>query len=104
MEGLIPLVYKAVRSSHTRRKYRCLSHGPAQRLQTADNYVSSHSYVMPAPEKLSGFHEEHVSHRRAQSFDKHSTGRYSPEKNEGHKLSKVVRARSSRMFACIVGA
>lgn len=104
MEGLIPLVCRAIKKNNTRRKYRCLSQGPAERIHVADSYVNSHLYITPPPEKITRFHEERVGHRRTKSVQEFSTGFSLEKSSETPKLSKaVVRARSHRMFSCLTG-
>ena len=105
MEGLIPLVYKAIKRNNTRRKYKCLSQGPAQSFQVAE--FNSHAYLTPPPDKV---HEGWMDHRSCKSVDHRFSGRYlSPvRKKEEARLSKeVVGFRSHRnrsMFSCMSGA
>ncbi|XXG89530.1 hypothetical protein AAC387_Pa12g1510 [Persea americana] len=105
MEGLIPLLIRAIKRNNTQQKYHCLSQGPAQRFHITDSYVNSHSYVTPSPEKMTKFHEEPIRHRQIKSVEEFSSRFFPPEKTgEGRHFSKEVgRAKSTRMFACIIG-
>ncbi|KAG9446872.1 hypothetical protein H6P81_013000 [Aristolochia fimbriata] len=111
MEGLIPLVYRAIKKSNTRRKYRCLSHGPVQRLHSFDSHVNTHLYLPPPPppptttEKYAGYEEGSFRHRRYHSFHD-IPGDYSPEmgrRDEGRLTKEVGGFRSHRFFSCVSG-
>ena len=45
MEGLLPMVYKAIKRNRTRQKYECLSSGAAQ----SHTSISEEYYVEPGP-------------------------------------------------------
>ncbi|RVW69061.1 hypothetical protein CK203_052175 [Vitis vinifera] len=81
MEGLIPVVYKAIKRSKTRRQYECLSSGAAQSYNIPDFYVSSQNYVnTESPsEKIAGFHAERNDHRRHKSVGDYSNQFFSVE-------------------------
>ncbi|KAF8402433.1 hypothetical protein HHK36_013389 [Tetracentron sinense] len=111
MEGLIPIVYKAIKRNKTRRKYKCLSSGATQTYNIPDFYITGHTPMTltpppPPPEKVSRFHGEGNNHRRHKSVEEFSGGGFfSPEK--APRLSKeAVGFRSHRMFSfsCINGA
>ncbi|XP_068648537.1 uncharacterized protein [Aristolochia californica] len=106
MEGLIPLMYRAIKRSNTRRKYRCLSHGQTQRLHSFDSHANSHLYLPPPPttEKFAGYEEGGFRHRRSHSFQDLPRD-YSPEKTrEVPRLTKDVGGfRSHRIFSCVSG-
>ena len=112
MEGLIPVVYKAIKRSKTRRQYECLSSGAAQSYNIPDFYVSSQNYVnTESPsEKIAGFHAERNDHRRHKSVGDYSNQFFSVEdrvKGAGSPPlppKKLVRFRSHRMFSCVTGA
>ncbi|KAJ8645757.1 hypothetical protein MRB53_007505 [Persea americana] len=109
MEGLIPFVYKAIKRNNTRRKYKCLSKGPAQSFQVAgfNTHVDSHAYLTPPPEKV---HEGQMDHRQCKSVDHRFSSRYlSPvrKKEEACLSREAVGFRSHRnrsIFSCISGA
>ncbi|KAG1328234.1 hypothetical protein COCNU_01G021680 [Cocos nucifera] len=107
MEGLIPFIYRTIKRRKTRRYYKCLSSGMAQRFDSESNFHSNgHKFLPPVPDKLEGFHEDHKTHRRYRSMEEFSSDLYSPEKYGDHRprLAKDVRFGSRRMFACISGA
>ncbi|KAF8369415.1 hypothetical protein HHK36_032574 [Tetracentron sinense] len=99
MEGIIPIVYKALKRNKTRRNYESLSSGAAQSFNVA--------YWTPPPEKMAmaaGFGGESNGngHRRRKSVGERF---FSSEKTisiEGPRFSReVVGFRSQRLFSCI---
>ncbi|XP_019052647.1 PREDICTED: uncharacterized protein LOC109114432 [Nelumbo nucifera] len=107
MEGLIPLVYKTIKRSNTRRKYKCLSSGAAQGYNhAADFQADRHIYLGPPPEKFAGLNEEYTGHLRSQTVKELSGGFFSsqPTVKEPRLSKQLVRFRSYRMFSCINGA
>lgn len=94
MEGLLPLVYRAIKGGHTRRKYQCLS-------------VKGHGLqegFRGSPEKMDGYHVEDFSgHRRHKSMDEY-LGEFFDEQKVGGvgSVSKGGRgSMSSRFFSCV---
>ncbi|KAG6664904.1 hypothetical protein CIPAW_02G125200 [Carya illinoinensis] len=82
MEGLIPMVYKAIKRNRVRRKYRCLSSGDAQSYNIADFYINdqSHVYTLPSTQKIGGgLHIERNGHRRHSSVGDYGVGFSPPE-------------------------
>ncbi|XP_010277829.1 PREDICTED: uncharacterized protein LOC104612189 [Nelumbo nucifera] len=108
MEGLIPLVYKAIKRSNTRRKYECLSSGQAAKgYNLAELQTDRHIYLGPPPEKFPELNEKYDGRRRSKSVKEFSAGGfYSPQPTgKGPRLSKELAGfRSHRMFSCINGA
>ncbi|KAG2722359.1 hypothetical protein I3760_02G124900 [Carya illinoinensis] len=109
MEGLIPMVYKAIKRNRVRRKYRCLSSGDAQSYNIADFYINdqSHVYTLPSTQKIGGgLHIERNGHRRHSSVGDYGVG-FSPP--EGKRMESapapkgLVRFRSHRLFSCVTG-
>ncbi|KAL1559226.1 hypothetical protein AAHA92_09591 [Salvia divinorum] len=115
MEGLIPLVYKSLKKSHTRRKYECLSSGAAaQPYNIADfymkdddrdrEYIGRRGSTTPGPHDMQSGHRE-AHHRRCSSvvieggrgFASDGSAPPTPKK-------QIVRFRSHRMLSCITGA
>ncbi|KAG8369351.1 hypothetical protein BUALT_Bualt14G0002300 [Buddleja alternifolia] len=105
MEGLIPMVYKSLKKSKTRRRYECLSTGAAQTYNIADFYIKEddHQYFTktPEPDKVSGLRGSH--HRRCNSVQVDRAGGFALE-DDAAKPKQLVRFRSHRMFACVTGA
>ncbi|KAL1533176.1 hypothetical protein AAHA92_33097 [Salvia divinorum] len=112
MEGLIPLVYKSLKKSQTRRKYECLSSGAAaQSYNIADfymkgndrdrEYMGRRGSTMP---DLGGAHHRRCSsvgiEGRPSAGDLALDGGPPPPKKK-----QIVRFRSHhRMLSCITGA
>ncbi|CAN4104501.1 unnamed protein product [Withania somnifera] len=104
MEGLIPLVYKTIKRSKTRRRYECLSFGAANTYNIESFYPnnSSKEYEMSSiindPKMMadSGDHVEQKRHyRRTQSLH---VGGVLPEDKQ------LVKSKSHRrMFSCVSG-
>ncbi|CAN1197252.1 hypothetical protein LINPERPRIM_LOCUS43321 [Linum perenne] len=89
MDGLIPLVCRALKKTKTRRHYECLSSGAS-----APDFHVSADYDLPASADRGGHHRRHSS---AGDFSK-SERFESPRK----KQQEMVRFRSQRrMFSCV---
>uniref|UniRef100_A0A7C9E2M3 Uncharacterized protein n=1 Tax=Opuntia streptacantha TaxID=393608 RepID=A0A7C9E2M3_OPUST len=134
MEGLIPLVCKAIKRSNTKRQYRCLSKGNAQTYNIADFYgydVDNHDgddddhdrvgkFYSPQIETRGAFDARRDGHRRSMSTGYKINGGYNLNyEHEGHGggihggLStppppppnmQLKRFSSHRMFSCVTGA
>jgi hypothetical protein len=109
MEGLIPMVFKALKKSRVRRQYSHLSSGVAQSYNIADFYTSEQSpvYMMPSTEKIGGLHIESngTHHRRHKSVGAYAVGFSSAEDKRMEPSPKqLVRFRSHRLFSCVSGA
>ncbi|XP_058781296.1 uncharacterized protein LOC131655426 [Vicia villosa] len=96
MEGLLPLVLKAVKKNRTRRQYECLS---------SATYNISMAEIYPQNQPL--HHQtqipKNIGHRRCKTVgngfqfpDQIRSGPVSPSK-------KLDRARSHRMLSCLTG-
>ncbi|MCE5167390.1 hypothetical protein HAX54_052444 [Datura stramonium] len=112
MEGLIPLVYKTIKRSKTRRRYECLSFGAANTYNIENFYPNNggKEYEMSSIDD----HQKVVSggggdqaekirhHRRTQSLH---VEYISPENSTPAKDHKqLVKFRSHRrMFSCVTG-
>ncbi|KAM3289318.1 hypothetical protein P3S67_017606 [Capsicum chacoense] len=105
MEGLIPLVYKTIKRSKTRRKYECLSIGVANTYNIENFYPNNitKQYEIPSidDQKMvvdngGGDHiDKERLHRRTQSLHVDSN----PMKDK-----QLVKLRSHRrMFSCVSG-
>ena len=113
MEGLLPLVYKAIKRSKTRSQYECLSSGSAlgYNISMAEMYPQTQDHTLrnqTAPHKVfHHHHEDHrISHRRHNSVGDFGNGFHSPQMRTGvvsTSSNKLVRFRSQRLFSCITG-
>ncbi|KAK8478647.1 hypothetical protein V6N11_033039 [Hibiscus sabdariffa] len=112
MEGLIPLVYRTLKKTKTRRRYECLSSGAAQPYNITDFYVQSptqtrsHFYVESNNTSVAEKNIYGRGHRRRMS-----TGDISSSVN-GMKITgdsttpagpKLTRFGSHKMFSCVTG-
>lgn len=108
MEGLIPLVYKTIKRTKTRRKYECLSIGVANTYNIENFYPKNGSkeYEMSSFDVQNvvdsggsdGQKEKNRLHRRTKSLHVGYTDRVSPENKQ------LVKLRSHRrMFSCVTG-
>lgn len=132
MEGLIPLVCKAIKRNMTRRQYRCLSKGNAQTYNIADFYGfdgdnrdgDDHDddrdrvgkFYSPQIETRGGFDTRSDGHRRSMSTGHKLNGGYNFNyEYEGHgginggfstppPNVQLKRFGSHRMFSCVTGA
>ncbi|CAJ2641338.1 unnamed protein product [Trifolium pratense] len=101
MEGLLPLVFKAIKKNKTRRHYECIELG-------AGTYNISMAEIKPQQHnQISSDNFNSNGHRRYKSvgdnfgndlqFSQNTTGSVSPS-------NKLVRFKSHRMFSsCING-
>lgn len=112
MEGLIPMVYKAIKKTRFRRQYSHLSSEAAQTYNIADFYTDqSHMYMMSSStEKIGGLHVESNGHRRHKSAGAFAVG-FSPAEDTRTEFARpppnpkqLVRFRSHRLFSCVSGA
>ncbi|TKY73729.1 hypothetical protein E2542_SST02485 [Spatholobus suberectus] len=112
MEGLLPLVYKAIKKNRTRRQYECLSSGAAlsYNISMAEMYPQTQEHVLQnqtPTQKVPHRHEDHkIGHRRHKSVGDFGNGFQSPQMRTGvdsPSSNKLVRFRSQRMFSCITG-
>ncbi|KAK7350750.1 hypothetical protein VNO77_09673 [Canavalia gladiata] len=113
MEGLLPLVYKAIKKNRTRRQYECLSSGTSlsYNINMAEIYPQTQGHVLPnqtpPTQKVPRHHADHkIGHRRHKSVGDFATGFHSPQVRTGPaspSSNKLVRFRSQRMFSCITG-
>lgn len=111
MEGLIPLVYRSLKKSHTRRKYECLSSGVTEAYNIADFYVKDEGRYNLG---TSGPGDDAAGRRAARHWRSGSMavdGRdFALEGGGGGggaptpSKKQLVRFRSHRMLACITGA
>lgn len=110
MEGLIPMVFKAIKKSKIRSQYECLSSGKPDQsnYNIADFYVSQNSAHFNEHSSDYAKVEESSHHRRHKSVgdfygnvggihDGGGSGR-SPQ-----VAKQLVRFRSHRMFSCVKG-
>lgn len=101
MEGLLPLVLKAVKKNRRRRQYECLSSG---------TYNISMSEIYPQNQQLHDQiqrpnSDKNIGHRRCKTV---GNGFQFPDQIRSGSVSvsppkKIDRSRSHRMFSCITG-
>ncbi|KAK4804283.1 hypothetical protein SAY86_004100 [Trapa natans] len=111
MEGLIPMVYRAIKRARTRSHYECLSSNAAQTYSIADFYVSS-SYGSPTAHQLYPNRHDDTTFgggtgsRFSNGHRRHgSTGDLSfSERDHEQNHKQLTRFRSSRMLSCLTGA
>ncbi|GFP80178.1 hypothetical protein PHJA_000161200 [Phtheirospermum japonicum] len=119
MDGLIPIVYKSLKRSKTRRQYQCLSPSSAAPIthtyNIADFYINENDhhhgylsrkyddqYVNRAPglrgAHLRRFNSTHIDGGGARGFGLEEVD------SSAAKSKQLVRFRSHRMFSCVPGA
>lgn len=108
MEGLIPMMFRAIQKNRTRRQYECLSSGASETYNIADFYANGQNppvYMNTyAAEEAEDKYTASCRHRRHNSVggdmykNDHFVGSSSPVPR------KLVRFRSQRMFSCVTGA
>ncbi|KAJ8755392.1 hypothetical protein K2173_019190 [Erythroxylum novogranatense] len=116
MDGLIPMVYRAIKKNKVRRKYEFLSSESAQSYNISDFLVSS-DHMVSANHQLdinpSPAAQNHAVpldrkfHRRHMSVDDFTYGDYKRSRTvmgaAPSPQKQLVRFRSHRMFSCITG-
>ncbi|KAJ9187187.1 hypothetical protein P3X46_002672 [Hevea brasiliensis] len=98
MEGLIPLVYKAIKNNKTRQQYECLSSGSALGYNPADFHNEAEVFLKAAASNEKGNIAGKKLHRRFSSVEDFTVTHVSPPRKQ------LVRFRSHRMFSCVTGA
>ncbi|CAI9108244.1 OLC1v1007805C1 [Oldenlandia corymbosa var. corymbosa] len=127
MEGLIPMVFKTIKRSRTRRHYEYLSPSAAEEHATeaqgyniADFYTNGEYVIRDGQDGYAEVGKVKGQHRRHKSFqqDDHHTRRaafgFSPNVYHHNAIAlsphhqrpakKLVRFRSHRLFSCVTGA
>ncbi|RDY10846.1 hypothetical protein CR513_04568, partial [Mucuna pruriens] len=107
MEGLLPLVYKAIKKRKTRRQYQCLSSEAAlsYNMNVAEFYPQSqgHGYYQPS---VLDDRAEDIGYLRYNSVREFSNGLSSSPQQRTCAASspaskQLVRFRSQKMFSCL---
>ncbi|XP_057456307.1 uncharacterized protein LOC130747384 [Lotus japonicus] len=108
MEGLLPLVYRAIKKNRTRSQYECLSSSEA-----ALSYNISMSEIYPQTREhvhQIQTHEDKINaHRRHKSvgdfYDNgfHSSHQIRNDAAGSTSPKQLVRFRSQRLFSCLTG-
>ncbi|KAL5782062.1 hypothetical protein ACOSP7_007091 [Xanthoceras sorbifolium] len=98
MEGLIPMVFKAIKKNRTRRQYECLSSDASRSYNIADFYVNGQNHVYMNTHSAEKVEERYSHHQRHKSVGDLYVGGSPPLVQK-----KLVRFRSQRMFSCITG-
>ncbi|KAK9664938.1 hypothetical protein RND81_14G078600 [Saponaria officinalis] len=108
MEGLIPMVYKAIKRNNIRRQYTCLSTGMSQSYDKLwyDHVIDETRHV--DNNDRGGFKEGQKGHRRFGSmgdYEMKSGYNFNYDGYEGNNSTprQLKRYTSHRMFSCITG-
>ncbi|CAJ1974727.1 unnamed protein product, partial [Sphenostylis stenocarpa] len=108
MEGLLPLVFRAIKRNKTRSQYECLSSGSAlsYNISMAEMYPQTQDHVLrnqtPPTQKVFHHEDHNFGHRRHNSVGDLSNGFQSTQMKTGVDSSssnKLVRFRSQRLFS-----
>ncbi|PKA64286.1 hypothetical protein AXF42_Ash009506 [Apostasia shenzhenica] len=119
MEGLIPLVYRALRRKKSRSHYLSLSSGAAAMLEASEHQFNGLGFLTPQPERLRGLPERPSAAARGfltpppEKFGERweaahglrrnaSLYEFSGERSPRHERGGAVR-RSRGMLACVRG-
>ncbi|XP_054822349.1 uncharacterized protein LOC129320778 [Prosopis cineraria] len=117
MEGLFPLVFRAIKKNRTRQQYHCLSSGASlSYINMADicpqAQTQSHVYETASTQKVAHHlnagnnhnHRHHLRHRSVGDFDYGFSSTQEDRTDGGSPTPKqLVRCGSHRMFSCING-
>ncbi|KAE9604216.1 hypothetical protein Lalb_Chr11g0068971 [Lupinus albus] len=108
MEGLLPIVYKAIKKNRTRRHYECLSsrdNALSYNISMAEMYPQTQGHVFE--NQTSKTTQKVIGHRRYQSVPDFTNGFSSPQMRndaDSPSLKQLVKFKSQRIFSCITGA
>lgn len=109
MDGLIPMVLKAIKNKKTRSRYECLSEGGAAPLSQLDDLSLDRDrnvpmFHTPQPEKKTGLWEETVGSggrlRRVMTLG----GEYGSSPMVRENKQMVRSGTHRRMLSCFTGA
>lgn len=105
MEGLLPLVFRAIKKHKTRRQYRCLSSGATLLYDNTQGY----DYYQHSTQKLGDNEEKIGYHRRYNSVTEFSNGFSSAPRvltrssSESPASKQLGNYRSPKLFSCFTG-
>ncbi|XP_027343150.1 uncharacterized protein LOC113855720 [Abrus precatorius] len=107
MEGLLPLVYRAIKKHKTRRKYQCLSSGAAisYNMNMSEFYpqIQGHGLQEPSIQKVVDDGADNIGYRRYNSVrDFSNNGFSSPQRRSiaaGSPTSKQLSGFT--LFSCV---
>jgi hypothetical protein len=113
MEGLLPLIFRAIRKTKSRRKYKCLSSGAALHYndfypqndhdQGYGNYHEEPAYISRVDDEDQ--YAKKIDFRRYDSVTEFSNGLYSSPKHKTTTRSVVVDSKELVNFKeCITGS
>ncbi|XP_057546841.1 uncharacterized protein LOC130825568 [Amaranthus tricolor] len=123
MEGLIPMVFRAIKKNKIRRQYRCLSMGNSQTYNLVDFYDDhdhnqNHRFYSTEMQPRGGSKESRNGHRRFASTGEfginggynfnydhdHHDGGFGRFNSPPNNKQIIKRYGSHRLFSCITGA
>ncbi|XP_010559044.1 PREDICTED: uncharacterized protein LOC104827561 [Tarenaya hassleriana] len=107
MEGLLPMAFKAIKRSRTRRRYECLSAGAAQSFD-ADDW-KTHFAEYPTADRSIETNGGRAHRHRRWSVGDISSFSCQEERHDGDvtgdrtspRPGQLVRFRSHRLFSCL---
>lgn len=117
MEGLIPMVYRAIKKHKVRSHYECLSSGAAQTYNISDFHLTGsqtqarHLYLTPppphattdaTPREIRGGHRR--SHSMAGDFSFGRRYELDDQDERRPRKQQLVRFRSTRVLSCLTGS
>ncbi|CAA0838712.1 Unknown protein [Striga hermonthica] len=96
MEGLIPMVCRSIKKNEKRRKYECISSGPAQTYDIEDFYTK---------EANDEYHDFNFSRKQHHPMTGSCGAHHRCYSSvDVYKPKQLVRFHSHRMFSCLNGA
>lgn len=111
MEGLLPLVYRAIKKRRTRREYQCLSSGAALRYN-----INMSEFYLPQTQGYGGYHEQPLNSIQKNMVDDHAEiigyrRRHNSATDPRHRThlpgssvsKKIVSYKSHKIISCITG-
>ncbi|KAL1301255.1 hypothetical protein HN51_045921 [Arachis hypogaea] len=100
MEGLVPLVLRALKKNRNRRQYECLDSSSLSYNITMAEIYHHHHHAQSDVD-----HHHHRRHKSVEDFGNGVVGSSSISSPPPiSKQQQLMRFRSQRMFSCITGS
>ncbi|MED6150888.1 hypothetical protein PIB30_076994 [Stylosanthes scabra] len=106
MEGLVPLVLRAIKKSRNRRQYdyECLGDSSSLSYNIAMAEIYHHQNHLTKSDVDLHHQHHHRRHKSVEDFGNEVVGSSSISSPPIPKQQQLMRLRSQRMFSCITGS
>ncbi|MED6194180.1 hypothetical protein PIB30_026179 [Stylosanthes scabra] len=104
MEGLVPLVLRAIKKNKNRRQYECLGDPSSVTYNIAMAEIYHHQNHLTKSDVDLHHHHHHRRHKSVEDFGNGVVVSSSISSPPIPKQQQLLRLRSQRMFSCITGS